>query len=65
MRLFRFQHPRGGHLLAHVRHRGAEPRGPGRPHGQHARVVEREEDRALPRQSKRLCVKNSDCSVLL
>ena len=48
MRLFRFQPSRGGHLLPHVRHREADPQVPGRPHGQHARVAEREEDRGHP-----------------
>ena len=51
MRLFRFQHPgpRGGHLLPHKRHREADPRGPGRQQGQHARLPERgEEDRRHP-----------------
>ena len=52
MRLFRFQYPRGrdGHLLPHERHRHreADPQGPGRPHGQHAQVSEREEDRGHP-----------------
>ena len=48
MRLFRFQHPRGGHLLPHERHREADSRGPGLPQGRHARVTERGDNRRHP-----------------
>ena len=48
MRLFRLQHLRGAHLLPHERHREADPRGPGRQQGQHARLPEREGDRRHP-----------------
>ena len=51
MRLFRFQHPRGGHLLPHERHREAEPRGPGRPQDQHAPLPERGDDHRHPEVS--------------
>ena len=51
MLLFRFQHPRGGHLLPHERHREAEPRGPGRPQGQHAPLPERGDDHRHPEVS--------------
>ena len=48
MRLFRFQHPSGGHLLPHERHREADPVGPGLPQGLHARLPERGDDRRHP-----------------
>ena len=49
MCLFRFQHPRGVHLLPHERHREPDPRAPGLPPGLHARLPERgEEDRRHP-----------------
>ena len=51
MLLFRFQHPGGGHLLPHERHREAEPRGPGRPQGQHAPLPERGDDHRHPEVS--------------
>ena len=51
MLLFRFQHSRGGHLFPHERNREAEPRGPGRPQGQHARLPERGDNRRHPEVS--------------
>ena len=39
--------------LPQVRHREANPRGPGREQGQHARLQEREEDRHHPEHVRR------------
>ena len=66
MLLFRFQHPCGGHLLPHERHRHreADARGPGLPQGRHARLPERGDDRLHPVSVSAMTRDTLICTVL-
>ena len=64
MCLFRFQHPRGVHLLPHERHREADHRGPGLPQGLHARLPERGDDRRHPESVSAMTRETLICTVL-
>ena len=64
MRLFRFQHLRGGHLLLYERHREEDPLVPGRPQGQHARLLECGDNRRHPESVSAMTRETLICTVL-
>ena len=64
MRLFRFQHPRGGHLLPYERHLEEDPRVTGRPQGQHARLLEPGDNRRHPESVSAMTRETLICTVL-